>query len=367
LWIFTSNTAFSLHTSLFSSRFIQTTFNTTTMSDDDDDDAEAVEPTNKDVLFGRGGMTKHHKGNAWFRNLMKENRLLYLESPKHHKLQLVEQIVDYILSKDCRFLQKKHSARPEWYPVSYKRAVVKTSQAFRDAHRYDKTQKTEQIHGVSQFAVLAKMDPVTLQQHLMRSQLEMYQKPPVGPVPSQRSVVLLPPPSEKGARRPDPPVIILSKPKRPAAEYYKKKKSTVLPQEPPVERSVVPIEHSVARQMVALLELAERDRREQEYAAYNSARIQAAAQASAPTQQPVSILARLPPRPPERVPPVEKYHARQYDPGAKKEQPLAPTTQLKDWSALNKVLDRRVEQQNEDDQFADADEEVLFPPAACAS
>jgi hypothetical protein len=360
-------------------------FNNTTSMSDVDEDAEAVVPTNKDILFGRGGMTKHHKGNAWFRNLMKENRILYMESPKHHKLQLVEQIVDYILSKKCHFLQKKHNAQREWFPVSYKRAVVKTSQAFRDAHRYDKAQLAEQraTGRASNLPPLqlGNMDPATLQQHLIRRSLEMYQPPQAAPVPVQRSVVLIPPPSETGEEEDNPPRVILSMPQRPAAEYYKKRKPQEHPQEvpmersiaPPIERSVAPMD-AVARQMVAIFELAARTKKEEEYAAAYSARLHAAAQASAPAlygPRPVSILARSP-RAPERVSPVDKYHLEQqhqYNHGAKKkQQPIAPASLLKNWSALNQVLDRRVVDVNEDDQFADAEEEEeLFPPAACAS
>jgi hypothetical protein len=104
---------------------------------DDGDNDEPVDPKDIDVLFGRGGMTQHHFGNTWYRGLILENRPLYFASPKHDKLQVAKHVVQYCLGHKCQFLERRKNKHNHlWFPVSYKRAVEKTSQAFRDAHRY---------------------------------------------------------------------------------------------------------------------------------------------------------------------------------------------------------------------------------------
>jgi len=97
-----------------------------------------LHPHDHDVLCGRGGLTNHHPGNSWYRRLVRSNRSLYKKSPKHTKLLVSKAIVHHVLSQNPpgRFLEC-HKTNGLWYPVPYKRAVDKTSQALRERDRDD--------------------------------------------------------------------------------------------------------------------------------------------------------------------------------------------------------------------------------------
>jgi hypothetical protein len=94
------------------------------------------EPHEHDVLCGRGGLTNHHPGNAWYRRLVRSNRPLYRSSPKHTKLLVAKAIVHHVQSQNPsgRFLECQRKSGL-WFPVSYKRAADKTSQALRERDR----------------------------------------------------------------------------------------------------------------------------------------------------------------------------------------------------------------------------------------
>ena len=121
-----------------------------------------VKPHDHDVLCGRGGLTNHHPGNAWYRRLVRSNRPLYRASPKHTKLLVSKAIVHHVQSQNPpgRFLEC-HKKTGLWFPVAYKRAVDKTSQALRERDRENE--------GVADSAVLLKKLPPT--QSLMCFQL----------------------------------------------------------------------------------------------------------------------------------------------------------------------------------------------------
>jgi hypothetical protein len=108
---------------------------------DDDDHVDipeepVMEPHEHDVLCGRGGLSNHHAGNAWFRRLVRSNRPLYRASPKHTKLLVAKAIVHHVQAQNPpgRFLECNRKSGL-WFPVSYKRAVDKTSQALRERDR----------------------------------------------------------------------------------------------------------------------------------------------------------------------------------------------------------------------------------------
>eukprot|EP00546_Thalassionema_frauenfeldii_P009644 CAMPEP_0178910676 /NCGR_PEP_ID=MMETSP0786-20121207/9228_1 /TAXON_ID=186022 /ORGANISM="Thalassionema frauenfeldii, Strain CCMP 1798" /LENGTH=630 /DNA_ID=CAMNT_0020582951 /DNA_START=20 /DNA_END=1913 /DNA_ORIENTATION=+ len=106
-----------------------------------------MEPHEHDVLCGRGGLTNHHPGNAWYRRLVRSNRPLYRDSPKHTKLLVAKAIVHHVQNQTPpgRFLECKRSSTGMWYPVSYKRAVDKTSQALREKDRENEGAADEKI------------------------------------------------------------------------------------------------------------------------------------------------------------------------------------------------------------------------------
>mmetsp|Transcript_4982 Transcript_4982/g.7195 ORF Transcript_4982/g.7195 Transcript_4982/m.7195 type:complete len:668 (+) Transcript_4982:227-2230(+) len=117
---------------------------------DEELDCEPVmEPHEHDVLCGRGGLTNHHPGNAWYRRLVRSNRPLYRESPKHTKLLVAKAIVHHVQNQTPpgRFLERRRGAAYSgmWYCVSYKRAVDKTSQALRERDRENEGVADERI------------------------------------------------------------------------------------------------------------------------------------------------------------------------------------------------------------------------------
>lgn len=88
----------------------------------------------QDVLCGRGGMSNHHPGNEWYRRLIRSNRPLYRACPKHTKLLVAKAIVQAVEQQNGRFLERD-KASGDWYTISYKRAVDKTSQGLREKDR----------------------------------------------------------------------------------------------------------------------------------------------------------------------------------------------------------------------------------------
>jgi len=103
---------------------------------------QEVDPHDRDVLCGRGGLTNYHPGNAWYRNMVRANRALYKASPKHSKILVAKSICGHVLAQGSRFLEcDKRSG--SWFTISYKRAVDKTSQALREKDRYSEEPETE--------------------------------------------------------------------------------------------------------------------------------------------------------------------------------------------------------------------------------
>eukprot|EP00529_Nitzschia_sp_RCC80_P013456 CAMPEP_0113451110 /NCGR_PEP_ID=MMETSP0014_2-20120614/6172_1 /TAXON_ID=2857 /ORGANISM="Nitzschia sp." /LENGTH=596 /DNA_ID=CAMNT_0000342461 /DNA_START=68 /DNA_END=1861 /DNA_ORIENTATION=+ /assembly_acc=CAM_ASM_000159 len=103
-------------------------------NDDEIDMTPISQPHEHDVLCGRGGMTNQHRGNEWFRRLVRSNRPLYRKCPKHTKLLVAKAIVQAVQQQDPpgRFLEKAKKTDKVWVQITYKRAVDKTSQALRE-------------------------------------------------------------------------------------------------------------------------------------------------------------------------------------------------------------------------------------------
>jgi hypothetical protein len=111
-------------------------------------------PHDHDVLCGRGGLTNHHLGNAWYRQLVRSNRELYKKSQKHTKLLIAKAIVNHVQEQDPpgRFLEADKKSGL-WMPVSFKKAVDKTSQALREKDRENEGAiDTKVLMNVEEFA-----------------------------------------------------------------------------------------------------------------------------------------------------------------------------------------------------------------------
>lgn len=103
------------------------------------------EPTEHDVLFGRGGMTNHHPGNRRFRDIISLHRPDYISAIKIDKPKVARRIVQAIRagSPPGRFL-KRNARDGLWYDVGDRTAAEKASQALRErpqAERYEKVVK----------------------------------------------------------------------------------------------------------------------------------------------------------------------------------------------------------------------------------
>ena len=91
----------------------------------------ALDVTDLDVVFGRGGGTNRHRGNEIFRDLVAKARPGYLAARKKEKGEIARRIVKEIRSRGGRWL-KKDTATGAWQEVSDDVATKKTTQAFRE-------------------------------------------------------------------------------------------------------------------------------------------------------------------------------------------------------------------------------------------
>ncbi len=99
------------------------------------DESVAVEPTNDDVLFGRGGFTNTHPGNIKFRAKALELRPWY-EQPatsKEEKYQISDMLVESVRAHGHRFLERGEDGL--WHEDIGNGARKKASQARRERIR----------------------------------------------------------------------------------------------------------------------------------------------------------------------------------------------------------------------------------------
>jgi len=96
------------------------------------DESRSVEPTDGDVLFGRGGYINNHPGNIQFREKALELRPWY-EQPttsKDEKYMISDLLVESVKSKGHRFLERGEDG--QWHEVIGNGARKKASQALRE-------------------------------------------------------------------------------------------------------------------------------------------------------------------------------------------------------------------------------------------
>ena len=92
-------------------------------------------------MCGRGGKSNSHPGNNWFRTLIRENRILYQNCPKHTKLLVAKQVVAAVTqqrSPPGRFIKATTTgdgAVVGWTQITYEQALGKASQALRENSR----------------------------------------------------------------------------------------------------------------------------------------------------------------------------------------------------------------------------------------
>jgi len=100
------------------------------------------EPTDHDVLFGRGGMTNSHPGNRRFRDVIALHRPDYIRAVKMDKPAVARRIVKAIRygNPPGRFLKKNDDGL--WYDVGDRTAAEKTSQGLRERSNAEKRQRS---------------------------------------------------------------------------------------------------------------------------------------------------------------------------------------------------------------------------------
>mmetsp|Transcript_25896 Transcript_25896/g.49086 ORF Transcript_25896/g.49086 Transcript_25896/m.49086 type:complete len:723 (-) Transcript_25896:77-2245(-) len=98
-------------------------------------------PTDFDVLFGRGGLTNAHPGNKRFRDVIALHRPDYIRAIKMDKPAVARKIVRSIRlgTPPGRFLKKNDDGK--WYDVGDRTAAEKTSQGLRERTNAEKRQR----------------------------------------------------------------------------------------------------------------------------------------------------------------------------------------------------------------------------------
>jgi hypothetical protein len=93
-----------------------------------------IEPTERDVLNGRGQGVQRHGGNVKYRKLVFVNKGLYAKCPRSDKIKISKGIVAAIRQSGGRFLE--HNERQDFYfDIGDKKATEKTSQALREGQK----------------------------------------------------------------------------------------------------------------------------------------------------------------------------------------------------------------------------------------
>ena len=93
----------------------------------------AIEPTDEDVLFGRGGYVNTHPGNIQFREKALELRPWYEASSKEEKYNISKVLIESVKGQGHRFLEKASDGL--WHEVSGNGVRKKASQALRERVR----------------------------------------------------------------------------------------------------------------------------------------------------------------------------------------------------------------------------------------
>ena len=97
------------------------------------DESIAIEPTENDVLFGRGGYINIHPGNVRFRTKAFELRTWYEASTKEEKYNISKMLIESVKGEGHRFLEKTSDGL--WHEVSGNGVRKKASQALRERVR----------------------------------------------------------------------------------------------------------------------------------------------------------------------------------------------------------------------------------------
>lgn len=94
------------------------------------------EPTDRDVLLGRGGLTNHHKGNKLYREKIEDFKPYYQKlSSKDEKQEFSIMVVNFVHGYGGRFLEKDIYS-DGWVEVEKNKARKKVGQALRETLKH---------------------------------------------------------------------------------------------------------------------------------------------------------------------------------------------------------------------------------------
>jgi len=111
----------------------------------------------KDVLFGRGGVTNSHPGNINYRSLVRNLQREYLDAPKLKKAAVAMRVVEQVYSQGGKFLVEENG---KWVEVEREKAREKTSQALRE-----KAPQFRQVYKAAEMMQAVKNDTITKPDH----------------------------------------------------------------------------------------------------------------------------------------------------------------------------------------------------------
>lgn len=92
------------------------------------------EPSDVDVLVGRGSVVNMHEGNKAFREVIDLHRKSYIKPSKAQKSILAKCTVFYVRSLGGRFLEKDKSCGL-WFEIGDRRAIEKVERALQERYK----------------------------------------------------------------------------------------------------------------------------------------------------------------------------------------------------------------------------------------
>jgi len=93
-----------------------------------------VEPTELDVLFGRGGRSNHHPGNKRYHEEKLRFQPRYKAADRVATTSISQEFVDAVHIWGGRFLKLEEGTKDKWYEVTKIEARKKASQALREVN-----------------------------------------------------------------------------------------------------------------------------------------------------------------------------------------------------------------------------------------
>jgi hypothetical protein len=90
------------------------------------------EPTDNDIISGRGRSFNNHQGNTFFIEILKSNLQQYIDAPKRmYKSIVIDNLLSIIDDSGSRFI-KKNTKTKQWYEMNRNESYKRVGHALRD-------------------------------------------------------------------------------------------------------------------------------------------------------------------------------------------------------------------------------------------